>query len=156
MVQVRPLVLSLLPYSLQGVARGVSAPFRPQKTKHRPLLLPALQPLFPVPWLGPCPLHLLPNHGQEPCPLWSRPWPLLPLARTACLLPLLARARSPDLDSGAQCRALQPAGLARSPSLGRQERLQSVRTRTRSRLALDLDLGAKATDTPHTARKPTA
>lgn len=152
MVQVRPLVLSLFPYSLQGVAHRASAPSRSQKTMHRPPPLPALQSLFPVPWLGLCPLHPLPNHDQELCPLLSHPWPLLPLARTACHLPLPARARSPGQDSGVQCRALQPAGLARSPSLGRQERVQSVRTLTRSRPALE----AKPTDTPRTARKPTA
>lgn len=152
--QVRPLVLSPLPQSLQGVAHRASVPSRTQMTMCRSSLLPTLLPPFPVPRLAPCPLHLLPNHGQEPCPLWPRPWPHLPLARMVSLLPLQAQARSPDLDSGAPCRALQPAGLAPSPSQGRQERLQSVRTQTRFRLVLDL--GTKPTDTPLTARKPTA
>lgn len=138
--QVCPLVLSLLLCSLWGAARRASALSTPQRTK----LIP---PSHVLP-LGLCPPHPLLNHGQEPCLPWPPPWPLPPLARTLSPLPLpvQAKTKSLDLDSGAQCRALQPAGLAHSPFRERQERLRCDKAQIR----------AKPTDIPRTARRPTA
>lgn len=148
MIQVCPLVPSLLLCSLREAAPRASAPSTPQRTKH-------IHPSH-VPLLGLCPPLPLPllNHGLEPYLPWPPPWPLPPLARILSPLPLPAQAKTKSLDlgSGAQCRALQPAGLARSPFQERRERLRCVRVQIRSKLAL----GAKPTDTPRTARRPTA